>query len=120
MSIVGNIASPTLQQSGGLIRHIPTAGISDLAQSTQNTANNARVIPASQVGTIQETSRDPRTTPPALVERTTQESHAGQFTPKPDQVKISEEARIARSPEPVQTGESVAGLNLENKIDIQA
>jgi hypothetical protein len=119
-AIVSNLTSPVMYSGGDPARNAPSPAVGDLAQSTKSTANNARVIPAQQVGDIQQTSRHPRTTPPQLAESTTQESKAGHFTPKEDQIAITENFRIARNPQQVETGGPVGGLNVESGLNTES
>ncbi|MBF0453331.1 MAG: hypothetical protein HQL72_00780 [Magnetococcales bacterium] len=119
MPTVGNISSPVLLHSGDAANNVPSSGTSDLAQSTRNINQVSRVTPTQKAGEIQQISRNPRSTPPDMAEKVTQESRTGRTTPKEDQVSISENARSARSPEPIQTGENVGGLNVESKLDIK-
>ncbi|MBF0448389.1 MAG: hypothetical protein HQL67_09335 [Magnetococcales bacterium] len=116
MPTVGNISSPVIAQTG----NAPTSGVSDLAQTTKSITHASRITPANKAGEIQQTSREPRTTPPALAQKTTEESRSAHFTPKQDQVNISANARAARSPEPVQTGTTLGGIEVGNTVNIQA
>ena len=119
MPTVGAISSPLLNQSGDAIKNLNSANVTDLAQTVQSTNQSSRVTPTSKTGEIQELSREPRTTPPDVAKDITKESHDARVTPKEDQVTISNNARSARNPTPVQTGETVGNLNVENKLDIK-
>jgi hypothetical protein len=120
MSSIGNITNPVILHAGDPVRDVSSAGMNDLAQSTKNTNNVARVTPTQKAGEIQQASRAPRSTPANVAKEVTQESNTAHFTPQEDQVTISENARSARSPAPVQTGETLGGLNVENNVDIKA
>jgi hypothetical protein len=120
MAIVGQIANPVIVQSGDPLRDTSAAGLTDLARTTQNTNNTARITPTKQAGEIQQASREPRTTPPEVAAKTTTESNISRKTPEADKVTISNNARIARNPEPIPVGETTGNLNVGNNLNITA
>ncbi|MBF0194010.1 MAG: hypothetical protein HQL71_05605 [Magnetococcales bacterium] len=114
MSIVGNVSSPVITQSGDTLRETSAASLNDLGRGTQDTSNSSRTPKTDQMSTVRENSRTPRTTPSDVAAKNTEESRIARSTPDAVKVTISETAQAARTPSPVSVGEATGGLSVES------
>jgi hypothetical protein len=77
-TVVSNLASPVMFPGGDAARNIPSSAVGGLAKSTQTTSNTSKLVAASKVNQIQETSRVPRLTPHDVDAKATQHSKEAQ------------------------------------------
>jgi hypothetical protein len=112
MSIVGNVSSPVITQSGDSLRDTSAASLNDLGRGTQDTSNSSRTPQVDQMSLVRENSRTPRTTPSDVAAKNTQESRVARSTPDAVKVTISQTAQAARNPAPVSVGDATGGLSV--------